>query len=109
MPGGGSQIVARARALAVILRSVSLDAAPCLSGGALAALFHERLDLQFMAAFTLGFFCLVGPVDLSYATGWGMRRTLGQIKEWEQAGLIDAPQARRLRDRAINWYIARRF
>src|SRR5437868_1141384 len=95
VPGGGSQISARAENLGGTLRNLSLYAAPCLSGGALAAGFHELLGLHFMAAFTLGFFSLVGPVYMTYASGWGMRRTLAQIKEWEQAGLIDTPQANR--------------
>jgi hypothetical protein len=31
------------------------------------------------------------------------------IREWEQAGLIDANLAQQLRQQAIAWYIKRRF
>jgi hypothetical protein len=65
--------------------------------------------LELTTAFTLGFFSLVGPIYLAYASGWGMRRTLAQIQAWKDSGLIDAAQAKRLRDRAVEWYIARRF
>jgi hypothetical protein len=71
-----SPLSAFARSLSSHLSSVTLYAAPCFSGGALAAAFHEVLKLDITTAFTLGFFSLVGPVYLTYASGWGMRRTL---------------------------------
>jgi hypothetical protein len=108
-PKAGTGITSIAQALVGTLRNLSLYAAPCLSGGALMASFHEILNLELTTAFTLGFFSLVGPIYWTYASGWGMRRTLAQILAWEQCGLIDASQAKRLRDRAIDWYIARRF
>jgi hypothetical protein len=92
-----------------VASSVTLYAAPCLSAGALTAALHHLLQLDLATAFTLGFFLPVGPVYWSYATGWGMRRTLAQIKEWEQAGLIDQADAQKLRGKAVAWFAARRF
>jgi hypothetical protein len=102
-------IVALARALTGIAASLTLYAAPCLSGGAAAAVFHKLLGLDLATAFTMGFFALIGPIYLAYASGTGMRRTLAQIQDWERAGLIDAARAEQLRDRAVAWFIARRF
>jgi hypothetical protein len=80
-----------------------------LSGGDVAAVFHRLLGLDLATAFTLGFFVLVGPIYLVYASGTGMRRTLSQIQDWERDGLIDAARAEQLRDRAFAWFISRRF
>jgi hypothetical protein len=104
-----SALVAVARSLISLLTSLSLYAAPCLSGGSIVAAFHQKLQIDLITAFTLGFFALVGPVYLTYASGWGMRRTLTQIRDWERAGLISAAMAQRLRTQAIAWYISRRF
>jgi hypothetical protein len=99
-----------AKVLANFARNISLYAAPGLSVGGLLALINPWLGLGDIAtAFALGFFVPIGPVYLVYASGWGMRRTLAQIKDWETAGLIDTAQAKKLRDGAVAWFVARRF
>jgi hypothetical protein len=65
------------------------------------------LDLS--TAFTLGFFAAVGPVYLTYASGWGMRRTLEQLQAWNAVGLIQAEEYDELRREALAWFQARRF
>jgi hypothetical protein len=89
------------KALAALASSVTLYAAPCLSAGAVMAAFHHLLQLDLATAFTLGFFFPVGPIYWAYATGWGMRRTLVQIREWERAGLLSPAEGQKLRVKAI--------
>jgi hypothetical protein len=109
-PDGPPGVVsALARSLSSVLKSMTLYAASCISGGSVAALFHEPLKLEVVTAFALGFFVMVGPVYLTYASGRGMRRMLVEIRNWEQSGLIDPDLAQELRDRAVEWFIARRF
>jgi hypothetical protein len=102
-------LVSLAKALAEFIASVTLYAAPCLSAGALVAAVYHAIKLDLMTGFSIGFFIPLGPVYLMYASGWGMRRTLTQIKDWEDAGLIDHLRAEKLRDKAVDWFIARRF
>jgi hypothetical protein len=78
------------RAMAELVSGLTLYAAPCLSGGVLAVLFHQLLGLDLLTAFGFGAFVPVGPVYLTYASGWGMRRTLVQLREWKETGLIQA-------------------
>jgi hypothetical protein len=96
-------------ALSSLASSVTLYAAPCLSAGAVTATLHHPLQLDLAMAFTLGFFFPIGPIYWAYATGWGMRRTLSQIREWEQAGLLTTTEGQKLRSRALAWFAARRF
>jgi hypothetical protein len=98
-----------ARAFAGLATSLTLYAAPCLSAGSLVAIFHRPLGLDLPTAFTLGFFAAVGPVYLTYASGWGMRRTLAQFREWKEAELIQAKEFEELRRHALAWFRARRF
>jgi hypothetical protein len=97
------------RTLAGIAGSITRYAAPGLSVGALIAAFHRPLGLEMGAAFTLGFFIPIGPVYLAYASGWGMRRTLAQLQQWKEAGLIRANEYDELRRRAPAWFQSRRF
>src|SRR3954467_6432421 len=92
-----------------VLSGLSLYAAPCLSGGAVAAMLHKLLELDLKMAIVIGVAAPIGPMYMIYATGWGMRRTLAQIKEWQTVELIDEEEAAKMRDRAIDWYIKRRF
>jgi hypothetical protein len=97
------------KALSALACNVTMYAAPCLSAGSVVAVFHRRLELDLLTAFTLGFFSFVGPVYLTYASGWGMRRTLVQLQSWRAAGLIQAREYDDLRREALAWFRARRF
>jgi hypothetical protein len=100
---------ALARTSAGLASNLTLYAAPCLSAGSLLSAFHRLLDLDLPTAFTLGFFAAVGPVYLTYASGWGMRRTLAQLAAWKEAGLIQAKEYDELRRDALVWFRKRRF
>jgi hypothetical protein len=97
------------KALAGLAANITIYAAPCLSSGSFMAILHRRLDLELSTAFTLGFFVAIGPVYLTYASSWGMRRTLAQIQSWKEAGLIQAKEYDELRREALALFRARRF
>ena len=97
------------KTLSGLAANLTMYAGPCFSAGSFTAVFYRLLQLDLSTAFTLGFLAALGPVYLTYASGWGMRRTLVQLQAWKAAGLIQSKEYDELRRDALAWFRARRF
>lgn len=96
-------------AVSIVLNGLSFYAVPCVSAGALLAALHQVLGLGIEMAFTLGACAAIGPVYQFYASGWGMRRLLVQLREWKESGLVQAREYDELRRGSLAWFRDRRF
>ena len=86
-----------------LLNSVTLDVAPCSRCGAFFALLRHPLGLGVTA------FVPVGPVSILPGSGWGMRWSLEQLRQWHRDERIGDEDYQKLRAKAPAWFTGKGF
>jgi len=92
-----------------IVASTSAYGAVGLSTGGLTALFSKSLGLDPYTCFFFGFCLPFGPLYLLFTSRRAMTNRLSMLREWKNAGLIQAREYDKLGRQLLRWYSDRMF